>query len=72
MPQSCTETLPAAPFDGQTVDILCSQTITILTVDANSGQTAAAERDVVSTSCSATQGHSWRYLFAEGIWVQRL
>jgi hypothetical protein len=59
-----TLTLPAAPVDGQRVELLCSATVTALTVAANAGQTLSG----TVTTCTASAGHIWRYRATNTTW----
>ena len=67
---SFTDTLPAAPADGQVADISCGQTITTLTVKAATGQTLRPSGTSVVTSCSGIQGHRWKYRSGQLTWNQ--
>jgi hypothetical protein len=57
-------TLPAAPLNGQAVELECGSAVTTLTVTPGSGQTLKG----TATSCSATIGHKWRYFTANTSW----
>jgi len=63
-----TVTMPAAPVDGQIVNIATSQTITTLTVSANSGQSMA---NAFSTTLSAGTGISFIYNLSGTTWFRR-
>ena len=65
-----TDTLPASPADGQVADISCGQAITTLTVNAAAGQTLRPSGTSVATSCSASQGHRWKYRAPQAAWNQ--
>lgn len=61
-----TVTMPAAPVDGQIVRVLCSQTITTLTVSANSGQSISG----APTTMGATTPFSMIYDLASTTWYR--
>jgi hypothetical protein len=63
-----TVTLPANPEDLDAVEITSTQTITTLTVNANTGQTISGGG---ALSVSMTTGLSWRYIASLAKWVRR-
>jgi hypothetical protein len=64
---SGTITMPAAPVDGQIVEISTTQTVTALTVSANTGQTISG----AASTIVATAGLSWAYELSLTKWIRR-
>lgn len=63
-----TVTLPPNPEDLDSIEIICTQTITTLTVAANTGQSIAGGG---ALSISIASGLSWRYIASLSKWVRR-
>lgn len=61
-----TLTMPASAWDGQRVEVLTTQTITALTVDANTGQTILN----APTTLSGGSGFRYRYREANTTWYR--
>ena len=53
-----TLTMPAAPADGEIFRLICSATVTALTVSANTSQTVVGS----ATTCGASTSHAWFYV----------
>ena len=50
--------MPAAPADGEIFRLICSATVTALTVSANTSQTVVGS----ATTCGASTSHAWFYV----------
>jgi hypothetical protein len=62
-----TVTMPAAPIDGQLVEVMSDQAVTTLTVSANAGQTIANP----PTTLAAGTGFGYLYCAADTEWYRR-
>lgn len=62
-----TVNMPAAPKDGQRFQFACNQGITLLTIQANAGQTL---NGAVATTFIANQAFGWQYRAANTTWYR--
>lgn len=65
-----TITMPAAPINGQVVNINSTQTITALTVAANAGQSIKNAPTTLVISTTGSQGYSYIYRTANTTWYR--
>lgn len=65
-----TITMPAAPVDGQIICIASSQTITALTVNANSGQSIKNAPTALTVSTTGPQGYAYIYRSSNTTWYR--
>lgn len=61
-----TVTMPASPWDGQRVEVCSTQTVTTLTVSANTGQSIKN----APTMISAGSGFRYRYRASDTTWYR--
>lgn len=65
-----TITMPSAPADGQVVEVTSSQTITSLTVSANTGQSIKNAPTALTVSTTGSMGYKFKYRGANTTWYR--
>lgn len=67
---STTMTFPAAPIDGQKLQVSATSTIATFAVSANVGQTSLDNPTAITTSTTGSYGYEWIFRAATSQWLR--